>query len=173
VLLIDGDLRKPRVHSVFHLDNLSGLSTYLAGTTSDITTLLKSPAMNLSVIPSGPVPPNPSELLGSTRMKELMQILNERFDIILWDSPPLMTVTDGIILSRILDGTIIVVRAGKTTYDILMRGLSSLRGRRADDLGSRVLGVVINGFDIRNAEHYYYKYYNTYPSSHEEGEVKK
>jgi polysaccharide biosynthesis transport protein len=173
VLLIDGDLRKPRVHNVFHLDNLSGLSTYLAGTTSDITTLLKSPAMNLSVIPSGPVPPNPSELLGSTRMKELMQILNERFDIILWDSPPLMTVTDGIILSRILDGTIIVVRAGKTTYDILMRGLSSLRGRRADDLGSRVLGVVINGFDIRNAEHYYYKYYNTYPSSHEEGEVKK
>ena len=173
VLLIDGDLRKPRVHSVFNLNNLSGLSTYLAGTTSDIETLLKSPIMNLSVIPSGPVPPNPSELLGSHRMQELLEILSERFDMIIWDSPPLMTVTDGLILSRILDGTIIVVRAGKTTYDTVMRGLSYLRGRRADDSTSHLLGVVINGFDIRNSEHVYYKYYNTYPAPRESGEVKQ
>ncbi|MEW6586229.1 MAG: polysaccharide biosynthesis tyrosine autokinase [Nitrospirota bacterium] len=172
VLLVDSDLRKPRVHEVFNMNNLSGLSTYLAGTTSDITTLLKSPVMNLSVIPSGPIPPNPSELLGSARMKELMQILNERFDIIVWDSPPLMTVTDGLILSKILDGAIIVVRAGKTTYDMVARGLTSLRGRRSEDMESRVLGVVINGFDIRNSEHYYYKYYNYYPSA-EEGKENK
>lgn len=173
VLLIDGDLRKPRVHSVFNLNNLSGLSTYLAGTTSDIGTLLKSPAMNLSVIPSGPVPPNPSELLGSNRMQELLEILSERFDMILWDSPPLMTVTDGLILSRILDGTIVVVRAGKTTYDSVMRGLSYLRGKRADDSTSHLLGVVINGFDIRNSEYIYSQYYHTYSSSQESGEVKQ
>ena len=173
VLLVDSDMRRPRIHKVFKLNNQSGLSTYLAGTTSDITTLLKSPVANLSVISSGPVPPNPSELLGSHRMKELLQILSERFDMIIWDSPPFMTVTDGIILSRLLEGTIMVVRAGKTTYNVAMRGLRSLRGKRADDIGSRLLGVIMNGFDIRNAEDYYYKYYNIYSSSQKAGEVKK
>jgi len=174
VLLVDSDMRKPRIHNIFKLNNQNGLSTYLAGATSDITTLLKSPVTNLKVISSGPVPPNPSELLGSSRMKELLQILSERFDIIIWDSPPFMTVTDGIILSRLLEGTIMVVRAGKTTYNVAMRGLRSLSGRRTDDdIGSRLLGVIMNGFDIRNAEDYYYKYYSTYSSSQKAEEVKK
>jgi len=163
VLLIDSDLRKPRIHTIFGLNNLSGLSTYLAGASSDINIVFKRPLTNLSVIPSGPLPPNPSELLGSNRMNDLMKILNEKFDIIIWDSPPLMTVTDSLILSKFLDGTVVITRAGKTTYDIVRRGLKSL-----DDIKSHVLGIVINAIDIKKSDYYYYRYYNYYPSSKEE-----
>jgi len=168
VLLIDSDLRKPRIHTIFGLNNLSGLSTYLAGASSDINIVFKRPLTNLSVIPSGPLPPNPSELLGSNRMNELIRILNEKFDVIIWDSPPLMTVTDSLILSKILDGTIVITRAGKTTYDIVRRGLKLLKGRREDDIKSHVLGVVINAIDVKKSDYYYYRYYNYYPSSKEE-----
>jgi capsular exopolysaccharide synthesis family protein len=166
VLLIDSDLRKPRIHTIFGLNNLSGLSTYLAGASSDINIVFKRPLTNLSVIPSGPLPPNPSELLGSNRMNDLMKILNEKFDIIIWDSPPLMTVTDSLILSKFLDGTVVITRAGKTTYDIVRRGLKSL-----DDIKSHVLGVVINAIDIKKSDYYYYRYYNYYPSSKEESKL--
>jgi succinoglycan biosynthesis transport protein ExoP len=169
VLLVDADLRKPRIHTIFRLNNLSGLSTYLAGASPDIETIFKRPLTNLSVIPSGPVPPNPSELLGSTRMSELIGSLSEKFDILIWDSPPLMTVTDSLILSKFLDGTIIIAKSGKTTYEIVGRGLRSLRGRRETDMESRVLGIVINAFDTKKGDqYYYYQYYNYYPSSEEE-----
>lgn len=164
VLLVDGDLRKPRIHSIFRLNNLSGLSTYLAGATPDIDTVFKRPLSNLSVIPSGPVPPNPSELLGSHRMNELLKVLNESFEVIIWDSPPLMSVTDSLILSKNLDGTIIVARAGKTTYDIVIRGLKLLQGRRESDTQSHVIGLVINAFDIKKGDQDYYNYYNYYTS---------
>jgi polysaccharide biosynthesis transport protein len=167
VLLIDSDLRRPRIHSIFRLNNLSGLSTYLAGATSDIETVYKRPLTNLSVIPAGPIPPNPSELLSSQRMHELMRILNEKFDVIVWDSPPLMTVTDSLILSKILDGTILVVKAGKTTYEMVGRGLKVLQGRSESDSGSRVLGVLLNGFDVKKGDQYYYQYYNYYPTAEE------
>jgi capsular exopolysaccharide synthesis family protein len=168
VLLIDSDLRKPRIHSLFGMNNLSGLSTYLAGATQDITTVFKNPMINLTVVPSGPTPPNPSELLGSNRMNELLNILNEKFDLIIWDSPPMMTVTDSLILNRVLDGTIIVTRSGKTTYDIVRRGLKLLQGNRESLADSRVLGLVINAFNVKNADQQYYQYYNYYPSQKEE-----
>jgi capsular exopolysaccharide synthesis family protein len=164
VVLIDSDLRKPRIHSIFRLNNLSGLSTYLAGATPDIDTVFKNPIINLTVIPAGPLPPNPSELLGSNKMNGLLGILNERFDIVIWDSPPLMSVTDGLILSKVVDGTIIVARSGKTTYELVNRGLKLLDGRRDTDINTHILGLVINGFDVKNADQYYYKYYNYYPA---------
>ena len=167
VVLIDSDLRKPRIHSIFRLNNLSGLSTYLAGATPDIDTVFKNPITNLTVIPSGPLPPNPSELLGSNKMNGLLGILNERFDLVIWDSPPLMSVTDGLILSKIVDGTIIVARSGKTTYEIVNRGLKLLEGRRDSDTKTHILGLVINAFDVKNADQYYYKYYNYYPAEKE------
>jgi capsular exopolysaccharide synthesis family protein len=170
VLLVDGDLRKPRIHSIFGLNNLSGLSTYLAGATPDINTLYKSPLSNFSVIPSGPIPPNPSELLGSRRMQEFKSIVNTDFEVIIWDSPPLMSVSDSLILSRLTDGTIIVARAEKTTYDIVRRGLKQLKGRRENDIESRVIGVVINAFDIKKAD-YYQKFYNYYTSAKKEVNV--
>jgi succinoglycan biosynthesis transport protein ExoP len=168
VLLIDSDLRKPRVHSVFGLNNSKGLSTYLAGTSSSIN-IIKGPKENLSIIPAGPLPPNPSELLGSYKLHELIRVLKERYNIIIWDSPPLMTVTDSFILSKVLDGTVIVTKAGKTTFDIVRRGLKAIRGRRAADSESRILGVVINAIDVKKSDYYYYKqYYRSYYSSKEE-----
>ncbi|NWF76756.1 MAG: polysaccharide biosynthesis tyrosine autokinase [Nitrospirae bacterium] len=167
VLLVDADLRKPRIHSIFGLNNLSGLSTYLAGATPDINTLYKRPLSNFCVISSGPIPPNPSELLGSKRMQDFIRIVNTEFEVIIWDSPPLMTVSDTLILSRITDGTIIVARAGKTTYDIVRKGLNLLQGRRENDIHSHVLGIVINAFDIKKAD-YYHKLYNYYTSDKKE-----
>lgn len=164
VLLVDGDLRKPRVHKIFGLDNAKGLSTYLAGASHDVS-IFKGPLQNLSILPSGPLPPNPSELLGSHRMHQLMKALRERFQIIIWDSPPLMTVTDSLILSRILDGTIVVTRAGKTTYEIIRRGLRDLKGRQPGDTETHLLGIVINAFDVKKSDYYYHKYYNYYYSS--------
>jgi len=168
VLLIDGDLRKPRVHSIFGLNNAKGLSTYLAGTSTSIN-IIRGPKENLSIIPAGPLPPNPSELLGSYKLHELIRVLKERYNIIIWDSPPLMTVTDSLILSKVLDGTVIVTKAGKTTYDIVRRGLKAIRGRRSSDSESRVLGIVINAIDVKKSDYYYYKhYYHSYYSSKEE-----
>jgi succinoglycan biosynthesis transport protein ExoP len=152
VLLVDSDLRKPRIHKIFGLDNSKGLSTYLAGA-SGIDIICKGTVPNLSIIPSGPVPPNPSELLSSGRMYDLIGVLNEKFDIIIWDAAPLLTVTDSLVLSKILDGTIIVTRAGQTTYESVSRALKSL-----NDIEAHFLGVVINGLDIRKNEYYYRQY---------------
>ena len=168
VLLIDSDLRKPRIHSIFGLNNTKGLSTYLAGTSSSIN-IIKGPKENLSIIPAGPLPPNPSELLSSYKLHELIRVLKEKYNIIIWDSPPLMTVTDGLILSKVLDGTVIVTKAGKTTFDLVRRGLKAIRGRRASDAESHILGVVINAIDVKKSDYYYYKhYYHSYYSSKEE-----
>lgn len=167
VLLVDSDLRKPRVHKIFGLENAQGLSTYLAGASS-VVNICNGPIPNLKILPSGPLPPNPSELLASHKMEQLMKALNEKFHIIIWDSPPLMTVTDSFILSKILDGTIIVTRAGKTTYEIVRRGLKGLEGGREGDKGAHVLGIIINALDLKKSDYYYHKYYNYYYSSDSE-----
>lgn len=156
VLIVDADLRRPRIHKIFGIDNKTGLSTYLAGA-SDIQFESTKHLPNLSIIPSGPLPPNPSELLGSNRMKELITLLEGRFDFIIWDSPPLFSVAESLVLSKMLDGTIIVTKAGTTTYEDLERGLKSL-----SDIGARFLGVVINGLDLKDSDRYYHRYYGYY-----------
>ena len=161
VLLIDADLRKPRIHKIFGLNNAKGLSTYLSGA-SDMNVIQEGPLPNLGVIPSGPIPPNPSELLSSVRVSEMIAALGERYDIIIIDSPPLLTVADSLVLSKVPDGTILVTMAGKTTYDLAQRGLKSLAS-----LDARVLGMVINGMDIKKGDYYYYRYHNYYYSSEE------
>ncbi len=153
VLLVDSDLRKPRIHKIFGLNNEKGLSTYLAGA-SDIDIISKAVVPNLNIIPSGPIPPNPSELLSSAHMQHLLVTLSEKFDFIIWDAAPLLTVTDSLILSKILDGTIIVAKAGNTTYESVSRALKSLH-----DVEARFLGLVINGLDIKKND-YYYQYYH-------------
>jgi capsular exopolysaccharide synthesis family protein len=158
VLLVDGDLRKPRIHRVFDLDNNEGLSTYLAGA-SELRIVPSGVLSNLSLLPSGPIPPNPSELLGSSRMPDLLRDLKEKFDFIIWDSAPLLTVTDSLVLSRALDGTIIVAKAGSTTFENVTRGLKSFGGRRLSDEDHHILGNIINGIDLKS-DLYYYRYYN-------------
>jgi succinoglycan biosynthesis transport protein ExoP len=156
VLLVDGDLRRPRVHKIFGLDNSKGLSTYLAGA-SDIHIVPAASRSGIQVMPSGPVPPNPSELLSSRRMQKLLSILADKFDIVIWDSPPLMTVTDSLVLSKILDGTIIVAKAGKTTFENVRKGMKSL-----SDIESHFLGIIINALEVKKSDYYYNRYYQSY-----------
>ncbi len=165
VLLVDADLRKSVIHKQLGIDNSKGLSTVLAGA-SDNEVIFKGPIDNLHVMPSGPMPPNPSELLGSRKMIELVKIINERFDIIIWDSAPLLAVSDSHILSNIVDGTIIIARAGRTTYEAVHRGLKILY-----DIKSHIIGIVINAVDARKSGYYYYdKHYNYNYSPDEETE---
>jgi len=156
VLLVDADLRKPRLYKALGLPNSKGLSTYLAGA-SDMNIIQAGPLPNLSVITSGPIPPNPSELLSSNRLNEMLSALSEKYDIIIFDAPPLLSVADGLILSKLLDGTLVIARAGKTSYDDVRKSLKSL-----SDLNARVLGVVINALDAKKNDYYYrYHYYYT------------
>ncbi|MCI0664477.1 MAG: polysaccharide biosynthesis tyrosine autokinase, partial [Acidobacteria bacterium] len=115
VLLIDADLRRPSVHRVFKINHTHGLSTYLSRQVEIDSLILKLWVPNLSVLPCGPIPPNPAELISSERMKEALRILSAKYDHILIDSPPLINVTDPVILSTMVDGVILVVHAGHST----------------------------------------------------------
>jgi len=139
VLLIDADMRKPRLHALVDVDNSFGLSTYLAGV-SDTVPIVKVPRENMQVLTSGPIPPNPSELIDSQRMRALLETLRQHYDIILLDSPPILNLVDALGLSKLADGTLLVVRSGKTTRDYLAGGMAKLR--RID---SHLLGAVLNG----------------------------
>ncbi|MCI5119965.1 MAG: polysaccharide biosynthesis tyrosine autokinase [Candidatus Electrothrix sp. AUS4] len=125
VLIVDCDMRRPRQHSMFGVDNSYGLSNYLSGNTDEQQpTLIKQvPESKIAVLPSGPNPPNPAELLSSKRMKILVNKSIERFDFVLLDSPPVQQVTDSLLLTGLVDGTVTVLRAGKTTFDMLDSGV--------------------------------------------------
>lgn len=161
VLLIDADLRKPRLRRIFGIETDTGLSTYLAGT-SEIEFFTPQGVEHLQVVPSGPVPPNPSELIGSKHMQDLIASLEEKFDFIIWDSPPLFAVAESLVLSKMMSGTIIVTRAGRTTYREIERGIKSLT-----DIEARILGIVINGLNIKENMRYNYHYYGYYSSDPE------
>lgn len=157
VLLVDADLRKPKVHSVFGVDNSVGLSTFL--TRQVIQEIIKETGIpNLSIITSGPVPPNPSELLSSKRMQEFVDIVKEKFDIVIFDTAPIVTVTDTTIISGMVDGTIFVIKSGKTTFDLAKRSVKILH-----DINSKIFGAVLNGMDItKQGYDYIYPYYYQY-----------
>ncbi len=154
VVLIDGDLRKPRLHKIFGLNNRQGLSNFLAGASPGNHLLQQGPLPNLMILTSGPIPPNPSELLMSKRMKKLIESLGQEFDMVICDSPPLLSVSDPAILSRIFDGSLLVILAHKTTYELAGRSLKALH-----DVNARVLGLVLNGVNVRKADYYYSDYY--------------
>lgn len=162
VLLIDADLRRPQIHKIFKLDNSKGLSTSMAGA-SDMKIVQKSRVENLDIIPSGPIPPNPSELLGAERFRATIKVLVEKYDVVVIDSPPLLSVSDGYLISKVVSGTILVTRSAKTTHDALHKGLKQLQ-----DISSKILGVIINGADMKKAGYYYYQQYQYYYSSDEE-----
>jgi capsular exopolysaccharide synthesis family protein len=164
VLLVDTDLRKPTIHKVFNLDNRTGLSSYLAGAAElEIKSLADRNIGNLNVITAGPVPPNPSELLGSRKLISLMEELKSKYDIIIFDSTPLLVVTDALILSKHVDGTVLVLRSNKTTYELARKGLKSMR-----DLDSNILGIMVNAIDVKKHSYYSYNYYHYYSSEDEE-----
>ena len=147
---------KPRVHNILGLDNSRGLSTYLAGAT-DESIFQKGPIPNLNIITAGPCPPNPSELLSSEKMIRMIQAMKNKFDFVLFDSAPIMTVTDTLILSRFLDAVLVVIRSAKTPYDIIDKGLNRLKGVKAS-----VVGLVINDIKMTASNAYDYPYHNYY-----------
>lgn len=158
VLLMDADMRRPSIHGLFELDNTKGLSTLVSGA-GEKDTVQKGPVENLFIIPSGPIPPNPSELLGSDKFKSLLNILREKFDLIIIDSPPMLSVADALILSKQVDGSIIVARSGKTTYEAAYKVM-----KRLNDIDAKVIGAIINAADMKKSGYYYYydDYYSSY-----------
>lgn len=159
VLLIDADMRRPVQHKNFNIDSSSGLSSFLAGIISENDINIANPFENLYILASGPVPPNPSELLTSMKLKTLLSNLYAGYDMIIIDTPPLASVTDPLILSKLVDGVILVTWSGKTTYEMLGKGLKQLR-----EINAPVTGVVLNRFNAKKSG-YYYNYGDYYYSS--------
>jgi len=159
VLIIDTDMRKPRIHKIFDEANGVGLSNFLSGHAELESVIKKTEIPNLSYIPSGPIPPNPSELIGSNLFKSMIQSLEERFDHIILDSPPVLGFADSVILSTSVDGVILVVLGGKTPRETLQRAKEVLH-----QVNAKILGVIINRIDIRRSDYgyYYYRYHYYY-----------
>lgn len=160
-LLIDADLRKPRIHKSFGLSNARGLTNLIIGRDDPLEACAPTAVERIDVLPSGPIPPNPSELLGHPRMREILQRLRERYDHIIVDTPPIGAVTDAAVLATIVDGVILVVHAGKTRRQIVMRGLEQLRY-----INARIVGVILNNLRMGRVRYYpgYYHYYYYYAS---------
>ena len=162
-LLIDTDLRRPVIHKVFDCDRDNGITSYLSGVEKDFKKLIQNtPIDNLSVVTSGIIPPNPSELLGSERMTNLIAKLESEWDMILFDSPPLVAVTDATMISKEIDQIIIVVKAGHTDSTAFNHTVTSLRNVNAP-LG----GIILNAVTSKNSYgsyYYYYQYYHYYGS---------
>ncbi len=166
VVIIDCDLRRPRLHSHFGLENTSGLTNYLSGdkNTENLMKTYKD-LPRLKVITSGPIPPNPAELLSSNEMRNLLTFLSGRFKHIIIDSPPAISFTDASILSTLVDGVVLVAMANKSSIH-LMRQFK----QRVTAIGARIYGVVLNGIKSNSEEYYYYGsgYYNYYSKGHDD-----
>lgn len=158
VLLVDADLRKPRLHKVFNLRNINGLSSYLAGKSSFDEVVQKTSIDRIWTIPSGPHPPNPAELLNSKRMRELMARAKDEFSVVLLDTPPVLAVIDPVIVSSIADSTVFVVRAGKTARRPLVRAIEEIRKSKADIIGVVFNEVRIGRQGMGTPFYHYYQY---------------
>lgn len=168
-LLIDADLRKPGISRLLNLTDgkHAGLSTYLAGVSSlDLVTIPHPRITNLAAIPTGPLPPNPADLLSSLRMREAIAALRREYKFIVIDSPPIMAATDAVIISALCDGVLLVARSGETPREALTRTRDLLAA-----VHSRVLGVILNAVDL-SAPQYYYSY-SYYPYDYYGGEKEK
>lgn len=151
-LLIDADLRKPTIHFTFNLNNLYGLSNVLAADRQFEQAVVSTDIPNLHVLTCGPIPPNPSELLGSTRMQEMLEQAKKLYDFIIFDTPPALVVTDATILANIVDGSIIVIRSGKTKTENAEKAVALMT-----DTKSKMLGAILNDAPkSKSIYHYYY-----------------
>ncbi len=160
-IIIDADLRKPRLHDIFDLDNSAGLSTVLSGKVSfdkmDDSIIRPTSINGLSVMTSGPIPPNPSELLLSARIKDLIEVLGTKFNFVILDSVPLMGMPESVYLSKIVDGTIFVVKGGGTSKDALSEAT-----RIFNNVDAKILGIVLNGAKGSDLKYGPYSYYSSY-----------
>lgn len=165
VCLVDADLRRPMVAKMFGLDNYTGLTSALIGQGGVEKAVRKTEIPGLSVITSGPIPPNPAELLGSGRMGRLLEELENRFEMVLIDSPPVLAVTDAAVLAPKVGGVLMVARAGQVARQQAAHAKDALEAVKA-----RVLGVVLDGVEPQGRQGYYYYYY--YQSHDGEGSAR-
>ena len=154
VLLVDADMRHPTVHKIFKTENSKGLRDYLSGAADFDSVVQKSMVENLSIVASGRVPPNPVELLDSPRTKLFLKEAKAKFDRIIIDSPPIIAVSDALILAKLVDGVVYIVRGSKTSREAAFEGK-----RRLLDIDAKILGIALNYIDIRKERYYYYGYY--------------
>ncbi|MBD0370032.1 MAG: polysaccharide biosynthesis tyrosine autokinase [Pyrinomonadaceae bacterium] len=157
VLLIDADMRRPRLHTIFDIEKRRGLSTILSSEASqaDILEIVEQhQGSGLHLLTSGPVPPNPAELIGSEQMRSLISMLQTMYTHIIIDSPPIASFTDGVLLSSMIDGVLFVVHGGKSTRTVVKRARQLLQ-----DVGAKILGVVLNNVNLRSDDYYYYQRY--------------
>jgi len=155
VLLIDADLRHPSVQDIFHLANKMGLSNILAYQCSADEVIRITDIDNLSIVTAGPIPPNPTELLSSGRMHEVVESWKGDYDIILIDTSPIMAVADGIIVASICDGVILVVQAGKVKQEYIQKSKE-----RLEHVKAHIIGVVLNNKKLNKSESNQYNYYS-------------
>ncbi|MFK0522524.1 CpsD/CapB family tyrosine-protein kinase [Paenibacillus illinoisensis] len=151
VLLMDTDLRKPAVHRMFNVPNHVGLTSVLSSQYKVTEVLRETDVEGLHVLSSGPIPPNPSEMLGSRKMTALLESLKEEYDVILFDTPPVLAVTDALIISSLCDGVLLVVSSGKVKKDLVKKAKAHL-----EHVNARILGAVLNNVQVpknRNADY--------------------
>jgi len=162
ILLVDADLRRPSVHKIFGLGGKIGLSNILTGGAKISDAVQATAQPNLFILPAGPVPPHPSELLSSSFMQELLKIFRDEYDHVIIDSPPVISVTDAVLLSVQADAVILIIRSGQTTNALVRRSRDLLLSVNAN-----ILGVVVNAADLTSPDYYNYYYgskYNYYTS---------
>ncbi|MGX1827023.1 CpsD/CapB family tyrosine-protein kinase [Paenibacillus taichungensis] len=151
VLLMDTDLRKPTVHRMFNVPNHVGLTSVISNQYSVKEVLRETFIEGLHVLTSGAIPPNPSEMIGSRKMTLILEELKQQYDVILFDTPPVLSVTDALIISSLCDGVILVVNSGKVKKDVVKKAKAHL-----EHVNARILGAVLNNFQLSKsrAAHY-------------------
>jgi capsular exopolysaccharide synthesis family protein len=161
VCLIDADLRRPALHRIFGLPNQRGLTTALLEDQPIVTLVQPTRIPSLSVLTSGPSAPNPAELVGSKRMRQLLETATRDFDLLVCDTPPIVAVADAVSLAAQCDGVIFVVKTGAVQQQVIRRTMAQIEAVKG-----RILGVVLNSYNFRRDGYYYdhYRYVQAYHS---------
>jgi capsular exopolysaccharide synthesis family protein len=157
VVIIDADMRRPRLRSIFNLPEREGLSSILSSEMSEedmLKKIVREEGSGLHVLTSGPIPPNPAELLGSDQMRRLIAVLSNRFTHIVIDSPPITSFTDGVLIATMVDGVLLVVHGGQSSRAVVRRSRQLLM-----DVGAKIFGVVLNKVNLQSHGYYYYQRY--------------
>jgi capsular exopolysaccharide synthesis family protein len=157
VLVVDSDLRKPKLHKIFRIKNLNGLTNYLTRSVEIRDLIKETKVPNLFLINAGPVPPNPVELLGSEKMASFIDNVRGSFDYVFFDTPPLLAVSDALVMGPKIDGVILTVWGGKTSRDALQRAKEKL-----DQHKIKTVGVILNNVNLKEHDYYYMRHYYRY-----------
>jgi len=168
VLIIDADMRRPRLHGIFQVSNEHGLSSILSSQMEEdemLDIIQHDDESNLYLLPSGAVPPNPAELIGSDQMSRMLKIMEANFTHVVVDSPPIASFTDGVLISAMVDGVLLVVHSGKSSRQVIKRARQLL-----GEVGAKLFGVVLNNVNLRSQDnnYYYQNYYSSYYNRDEE-----